>query len=290
LKDNISNLDFKRHRLGLTKELSVFNILNTYKKSSLKLKLEIIALIEVLRNTEQNYNEALGLIFKLEKVKDSTGLLTQLSKRELDSRVLSNVKRMEMASNPNSGSEIQTAIPKVKPSYYKRNKHSILIISGFLVLFIFYFTLSTFLNRTPKKNYNNQKITTNSTYIQLIPEYGHKFVNATINGTPTTFMLDTGATTSTISRSYLNKHIRSGFVSRYKNFIKNAYYTMASGNRVSAEVWRFPSIKIGPKTIYNVEIAVMDEIGSNEFLLGMSTINKLGKTTIDLNENKIIIK
>ena len=93
MKDNISNLDFKRHRLGLTKELSVFNILNTYKKSSLKLKLEIISLIEVLRHTEQNYNEALGLIFKLEKVKDSNGLLTQLSKRELDSRVLSNVKQ-----------------------------------------------------------------------------------------------------------------------------------------------------------------------------------------------------
>jgi hypothetical protein len=34
----------------------------------------------------------------------------------------------------------------------------------------------------------------------------------------------------------------------------------------------------------------MDGIGSNEFLLGMSTINKLGKTTIDLNDNKIIIK
>jgi clan AA aspartic protease (TIGR02281 family) len=197
---------------------------------------------------------------------------------------------MEMAPNPNSESEIQTTVPKVKPSYYKRNKHTILIISGFLVLFIFYFTLSTSSNRTDKENYNNQKLTTNSTYIQLIPEYGHKFVNTTINGTPTMFMLDTGATTSTISRSYLNKHIRSGFVSRSKNFTRNAYYTMASGNRVSAEVWRFPSIKIGPKTIYNVEIAVMDGIGSNEFLLGMSTINKLGKTTIDLNDNKIIIK
>lgn len=289
MKDNISNLDFKRHRLGLTKELSVFNILNTYKKSSLKLKLEIIALIEVLRHTEQNYNEALGLIFKLEKIKDSAGLLTQLSKRHLDSRVLSNVKRMEMAPNPNSESEIQTAIPKVKPSYYKRNKHSILIISSFLVLFIIYFSLSKSSNRTVNENYNNQKITTNSTYIQLIPEFGHKFVNTTINGTPTTFMLDTGATTSTISRSYLNKHIRSGFVSRPKNFIRNTYYTIANGKRVNAQVWQFPSIKIGPKTIYNVEIAVMDGIGNNEFLLGMSTINKLGKTTIDLSNNKIII-
>ena len=174
---NITNLEIKRQRVGLIKELSSFDIIEIYKKAALKTKLEIIATIEVLKHTEKNYHEALDLIFKLEKVKDSSGLLTQLSKRQLDSRVLSNVKRMEMAPNPNLDSEIQTATPKVKPSYYKRNKHSILIVSGFLVLFIFYFIISTSSNKTVKKNYNNQKITTNSTYIQLIPEYGHKFVN-----------------------------------------------------------------------------------------------------------------
>ena len=79
-------------------------------------------------------------------------------------------------------------------------------------------------------------------------------------------------------------------MNRRTNFIRDAYYTLASGNSVRAEVWQFPSITIGPKTIYNVEVAVMEGIGSDEFLMGMSTIEKLGRTTIDLNKNMIIIQ
>lgn len=289
MKNNISNLDFKRHRLGLTKELTVFNILNTYKKSSLKLKLEIIALIEVLKHTEQNYNEALSLIYKLEKVKDSTGLLTQLSKHQLDTKVISNVNRLEMTLRPNLVPKNSISKPEVKLSYYKRNKNSILIISSFLLVFIIYLTLNNSSNSVVKENYKIEKVTTNSTYIQLIPEYGHKFVDTTINGIPTTFMLDTGATTSTISKSYLNKHILSGFVNRKSHFLRRTYYTMASGERILVEVWRFPSIKIGSKTIYNIEIAVIENLGNDGFLMGMSTINKLGNTTIDLNNNMIMI-
>lgn len=286
---NITNLEIKRQRVGLIKELSSFDIIEIYKKAALKTKLEIIATIEVLKHTEKNYNEALDLIFKLEKVKDSSGLITQLSRRELDSKVLSSVQRMEMAPKPNLVPKNPIAKPAVELSYYQRNKNSILIISSFLVVFIIYLTLNNSSNSVVKENYNTEKVTTNSTYIQLIPEYGHKFVNTTINGTPTTFLLDTGATTSTISRSFLNKLIRSGFVNRKSHFLRRTNYTLASGSRVDAEVWQFPSIKIGPKTIFNVEIAVMDGIGRNEFLLGMSTINKLGKTTIDLSNNKIII-
>ena len=46
---------------------------------------------------------------------------------------------------------------------------------------------------------------------------------------------------------------------------------------------------IGPKTIYNIEIAVLPGIDESGFLLGMSTLNKLGKPKIDLANNKIII-
>ena len=47
---------------------------------------------------------------------------------------------------------------------------------------------------------------------------------------------------------------------------------------------------IGPKTIYNIEIAVIPGIDQGGFLLGMSTINKLGRPKIDLANNKIIIE
>ena len=48
-------------------------------------------------------------------------------------------------------------------------------------------------------------------------------------------------------------------------------------------------MRLGNKTIYNVEVAVMPGIDDNGFLLGMSTINKLGNPKIDLANNKIVI-
>ena len=81
---NITNLDIKRQRVGLIKELSAFAIVGIYKKASVKSKLEIIALVEVLKHTEKNYHEALVLIFKLEKVPNTTGLISKLSKQQLD--------------------------------------------------------------------------------------------------------------------------------------------------------------------------------------------------------------
>ena len=94
---NITNLDIKRQRVGLAKELSAFAVVGVYKKATMKTKLELIGLIEVLKHTEKNYNEALGLIFKLEKVNESTQLISILSKNHLEAKVLSGVERLAMA-------------------------------------------------------------------------------------------------------------------------------------------------------------------------------------------------
>ena len=180
--------------------------------------------------------------------------------------------------------------PKQEQSYFQNNKFLVLVISSFAALFLIILVLNSRSNSAQDETVAIEKVSKKDTYIPLYPEFGHKFVNTNINGIPTTFMLDTGASTSTISEFYLNKHIRSGFVRRSTNFIRNAYYTMASGNSVRAEVWQFPSMTIGPKKIFNVEFAVMEETDSDIFLMGMSTIEKLGRTTIDLNNNMIIIQ
>ena len=286
---NITNLDIKRQRAGLTKDLSAFAVVRVYKKASMKTKLELIAIIEALKHKEKNYYEALDLIFKLEKVKDISGIISKLSKQKLDAKVLSDVERLAMAPKTNISPESTDNLPKSEQSYFQKNKLSVLVISSFTALFLIVLIVNSSSKATQDDTIAIEKVSKKQTYISLYPEFGHKFVYTNINGVPTTFMLDTGASTSTVSEFYLNKHIRSGFVSRRINFIRNAYYTMASGNIVRAEVWQFPSITIGPKTIYNVEIAVMQGIGSDEFLMGMSTINKLGRTTIDLSNNKIII-
>ena len=94
---NVTNLEIKRQRVGLTKELSAFTVVELYKKATMKTKLELIGLIEVLKHTEKNYSEALDLIFKLEKVNESTQLISILSKNHLEAKVLSGVERLAMA-------------------------------------------------------------------------------------------------------------------------------------------------------------------------------------------------
>jgi len=128
------------------------------------------------------------------------------------------------------------------------------------------------------------------TVIHLVPNQGHKFVSTRINDVLTSFLLDTGASTTTVSIAYLNNHIQSGFINRSSHYLRKGRYKTASGETVIAEVWQLPSMTIGPKTIYNIEVAAIEGIDESGFLLGMSTINKLGKPTIDLANNKIVIK
>lgn len=286
---NITNLDIKRQRVGLTKELSAFAVVGVYKKSPMKTKLEIIGLVEVLKHTEKNYREALDLIFKLEKVKDVSGIISKLSKQKLEAKVVSDVERLAMIPKPAPKPEKNLVIPNDQLSYFKKNKLSVIVLSSFASLFLIFLIFNTNSGTSQNEGIHTKKNYDKETFISLSPKFGHKYVHTTINGISTTFMLDTGASSSTVSQTYLNRHIRSGFVNRHTHFIRNGDYITANGDVVNAEVWQLPSMTMGPKTIYNVEIAVMPGIEETGFLLGMSTINKLGKPKIDLTNNKIII-
>jgi len=283
---NITNLDIKRQRVGLTKELSAFAVVGVYKKASMKTKLELIGLVEVLKHTEKNYHEALDLIFKLEKVKDVSGIISKLSKQKLDAKVLSDLERLAMAPKPTPKTN-KKDIPEIEePSYYQKHKKNILLMSGFLGILMLFFLIKPSKINKPDVTIVKAK---QETFIRLTPRNGHKYIYTSINGISTTFMLDTGASISTISESYLNKHIRSEFINRSSNFIRKGIYFIANGESVVAEVWQLPSMRLGSKTIYNIEVAVMPGIDDTGFLLGMSTINKLGNPKIDLANNKIII-
>lgn len=286
---NITNLDIKRQRVGLTKELSTFAVVEVYKKSPMKTKLEIIGLVEVLKHTEKNYREALDLIFKLEKVKDVSGIISKLSKQKLEAKVVSDVERLAMIPKPAPKPEKNLVIPNDQLSYFKKNKLSVIVLSSFASLFLIFLIFNTNSGTSQNEGIHTKKNYDKETFISLSPKFGHKYVHTTINGISTTFMLDTGASSSTVSQAYLNRHIRSGFVNRHTHFIRNGDYITANGDVVNAEVWQLPSMTMGPKTIYNVEIAVMPGIEETGFLLGMSTINKLGNPKIDLTNNKIII-
>jgi clan AA aspartic protease (TIGR02281 family) len=284
---NVTNLEIKRQRVGLIKELSAFAVVGVYKKASMKTKLELIGLIEVLKHTEKNYRVALDLIFKFEKVNDSTQLISILSKNHLEAKVLSDVERLAMVSKTPPKRNKKDVPVTQEPSYYEKHKTIILVMSGFIGMLLLLIIIK------PSSNTNKPTTTIvkskQENFIRLTPRNGHKFIYTSVNGISTTFMLDTGASTSTVSTSFLNKHIRSGFINRRSHFKRNGIYYIANGESVIAEVWKLPSMRLGNKTIYNVEVAVMPGIDDNGFLLGMSTINKLGNPKIDLANNKIVI-
>ena len=200
---NITNLDIKRQRVGLIKELSAFAIVGIYKKASVKSKLEIIALVEVLKHTEKNYHEALVLIFKLEKVANATGLISKLSKQQLDAKVLSDVERLAMApKKPIKEHSAKPNTPKKKETYYQRNKTTVIVLSVFIVIFIM---IAFFSPTKPPPKPVVVKDVKQETYMDLTPIRGQKYIYTSIDGISTTFLLDTGASTTIVSKSYLRQ-------------------------------------------------------------------------------------
>jgi len=293
---NISSLDFKRHNLGLHKELSAFSVVDHYKKAGFKNKLDFIAVITVIKSSERNYAEALQLIFNYEGVIDTESLLSKLSKQELESKVL--IAREK---------EIISQIPKAAPNLskenenydldivqlYKKYKYAALIISFGIIL-----SVTLLFNSEPAKSSNvietETKIKTEAEYeeqtIPLVDSDGHKYVKVFINNSIETFLLDTGASTTLISENYINQLISDGFIVKNSNYLGLVNVKIADGSKVIGAVWRLPFIKIGEIKLLDVEVIALENIDSSEYLLGMSTLKKLGNYTIVPNENKIIIK
>ena len=156
--ENITNLDIKRQRAGLTKELSAFSIVGMYKKSSMKAKLELIGLIEALKHREKNYYEALDLIFELEKVKDISGIISKLSKQKLDIKVLSDVERLAMTPKINIKPQSKDDSPKQEQSYFQKNKFSVLVISSFAALFLIVLILNSSSNAAQDETVAIEKV------------------------------------------------------------------------------------------------------------------------------------
>ena len=118
----------------------------------------------------------------------------------------------------------------------------------------------------------------------------HKSIKEIINNSEAIFMLDTGASTTLISDDFLNELINDGFISRENNYLGIDKYTIANDSIVKGEKWQLPSITIGEITLNDIKVVALKNITSSGFLLGMSTLEKLGDYTIVPNENKILVK
>ena len=290
---NTTNLDVKRHRLGLHKEASVFAVLDIYKASGYKTKLELIAVITVLTHTEKTYDEALNFIYKLEKVESTESLISKLYKQEIEAAVLIAKERQCIAGPKNEVAinEPDTETPVTEILTFLKIYRNQLVIAGVFIAFVLSISLLTksaaepIISPKPKEAVEKpQKV------IYLEDIQGHKFVKTIINNTTAIFLLDTGASTTLISDNFLNELINEGFISRENNYLGIDKYTIANGSTVKGETWQLPSITIGEITLYDIKVVALKKINNSGFLLGMSTLKKLGDYTIVPNENKILVK
>ena len=275
----ITGIDIKRQELGLTKDLSPQNIYRLYKGSNTKKKLSILSLIEVLKFNETNYSQGIDLIFKNEQVNSLNQLIKKISSEKIDNKIKE--KNIKIIENKKKN-KLQK--PVIRDFIYK-NKVKVLFSIWFLLLII---VIVPILNKQDSsevliKTENSLKT---KKVINLTTINGQKYIYLVIDGIRKEFLLDTGASDLLISNSFLNQLVRRGFLTRRKHFITYRSYLVASGEMITAEVWKIPQLSIGSIKLLNVNAAAMD---GGSFLFGMSALDKLGKTSIDLESDLIII-
>ena len=123
----------------------------------------------------------------------------------------------------------------------------------------------------------------------MIDQNGMKYISVKINGIRRDYLFDTGASNTLISKTYLNRLRDLGYLSRANHFIETQNVQIANGDIIEAEFWNIPKMVISDKAIYNVRVAVLDIGVESSFLFGMSALEKLNVSKLDLSNNKIFL-
>ena len=182
---------------------------------------------------------------------------------------------------------------KRKESLIKRLKYIFIFLLAIAVLyFLVQFISSVDFNAKKKQLIefkDNVETRITSKTIRLTKAGGQNYALLTIDGVKQNFLLDTGASMSIVPLYFIEGLIKKGYITPEIHFIRHEQFRIADGNTVEGGIWRIPKIKIGSETIYNVEFSSVSSENA-PFLLGMSTLERLGNYSIVPNENKIIIK
>lgn len=98
---------------------------------------------------------------------------------------------------------------------------------------------------------------------------GHYYVSGSVNGFPVLFLIDTGASHSTVPGSMIrNVGIRTGLVQIFNTAAGQSTGSLSKGN----------IIKFGPFTVTNADIGMSEKLA--EPLLGMSALGRFQFTHI----------
>ncbi|MCC2616749.1 retroviral-like aspartic protease family protein [Aestuariibacter halophilus] len=112
---------------------------------------------------------------------------------------------------------------------------------------------------------------TASTAIPLRRQGDHYLVNAMLNQSQVTLMLDTGASTTAISRETFARWQDDADV-RYVG----EYRLNTAGGQITAPVYRFLALSLGDETLSDLAVVVLpvERIGNSDGLLGMDVLRE----------------
>lgn len=139
-------------------------------------------------------------------------------------------------------------------------------------------------NRSSAKNYSRDARSAN--VVKMTSESGVYFIPIEINDVNMKIIFDTGASSISISETEAIFLMKQGKITE-DDFLGRIEFQDATGNISEGTRVNLKKVKIGNKTIYNVEASVVHNLNA-PLLLGQTALSKFGKLTIDYNKNEIV--
>ena len=140
-------------------------------------------------------------------------------------------------------------------------------------------------DRTNPKIEQRDRFNGKKTVVKMENDNGVKYVWIEINGLRLKFIFDTGASSICISSSEASVLYRQGTLQKEDildvQYFQDATGTISAGTRINLK-----TVKIGERTLSNIEATVIDNRKA-PLLLGQTVFEKFGKISIDNDNGEI---
>lgn len=132
---------------------------------------------------------------------------------------------------------------------------------------------------SPRSKWNGK------TDVKMNKKNGVYEVPIEINGSKMFFIFDTGASDITISLTEATFLYKQGTLTD-DDFLGTQQYQIADGSISEGTIINLKTVKIGNRTLTNVQAAVVHNMGA-PLLFGQSALGQFGKVTIDYKKGEI---
>ena len=111
------------------------------------------------------------------------------------------------------------------------------------------------------------------------------YINVSINGNKSTFIIDTGCSDMNISNKDLKQFLNKVIIKK-SDFLGNVTCYNADGLNYNCSSYNIRNVTIGYKTLHNIK-CIVSNYNSSPKLLGTSVLKQLGNIKINYKNNTI---